>query len=469
MKKLLKFLPALVLMFTVCSCMDDERFATDARHSLTFSAETVSLDTVFTGISSFTAYFMVYNNTDAGLRFDARLAGGLSSAFRINLDGQGGIQMGGMEVGAGDSLMCFVSVNIPSSTLSTPFLERDSIVFVLESGRTQYVRLHAYGQNARRLNGYRIQSNETFTAELPYLIYDSLTVAENACLTLEPGTRLYFHDGAGLDVSGRILALGTQDSMIFMRGDRLDYMLPDLPYDLLDGQWKGVHLHADSYDNRFEFCDIHGGEFGILADSAALDRVKFSMHSSLLHTVAGNGIEATGCKIDVANSQITNAGLACVNLTGGASDFTFCTFADISLWNQGTSAVEIADCRGDIQVPFSHAYFNSCIITGRRSNELSVQLSDSAQYGISHSLVMAKDTTDTHFHKVVFETHGSDVAGANNFTSQSRIGYRSIYTLDSLSLARGIADTVSAVWPIDLAGVPRPPVGADAGCYQYHQ
>ena len=40
--------------------------------------------------------------------------------------------------------------------------------------------------------------------------------------------------------------------------------------------------------------------------------------------------------------------------------------------------------------------------------------------------------------------------------------------LDSLSLARGISDTVSVLcWPVDLNGIPRPVHGADAGCYQF--
>ena len=80
---------------------------------------------------------------------------------------------------------------------------------------------------------------------------------------------------------------------------------------------------------------------------------------------------------------------------------------------------------------------------------------------------MVSDTVNTRYHNVVFEDRESDMYGPFNFTDRSYRGYRSVFTLDSLSPARGIADTLSAVWPVDLAGVPRPPVGADAGCFQY--
>ena len=97
----------------------------------------------------------------------------------------------------------------------------------------QFVRLAAYGQNAVRLRGRRIEHDTTLTAYLPHLIFDNLYVAEGVTLTMEPGTRLYFHNGAVLDIAGKIVAQGTADSMILMRGDRLDQMLtaPPVAYD----------------------------------------------------------------------------------------------------------------------------------------------------------------------------------------------------------------------------------------------
>ena len=80
---------------------------------------------------------------------------------------------------------------------------------------------------------------------------------------------------------------------------------------------------------------------------------------------------------------------------------------------------------------------------------------------------MVRDTTDTRYHNVVFEDRSSKVYGSYNFVDRTVKDYSSVFALDSLSPARGIADSLSTVWPMDLAGVPRPPVGADAGCFQY--
>lgn len=455
----------------ILSCQDDWTFSADGRYELSFSADSVSLDTVFTGVASVSKTLMIYNPNSEGLRFDAILAGGPFSPFRINMDGEGGSQITDLEIPGGDSLFCFVSVNIPESGSADMFQAVDSIRFVLESGNIQSVRLSACGLNAVRLRGVRTERNITLSAKMPYIIYDSLYVAEGAILTIEKGARLFFHSGAVLDIAGKLTAKGTADSMIVMRGDRLNDLIPDLKYDQLNGQWGGVTFRAGSYGNELDYCDIHGGNWGIKADKSDLSDLKFSLRSSLIHNVKGSCIETTGSRIEVANSQITNGAKACVDLAGGQSDFTFCTIAAFSLWDAAGQAVLLSDRRGDDMVPLTGATFRNCIITGRHNIEFEVDVEDSirlsAPYSVSNSLLMVRDTADTRFHNVVFEDTKSKVFGSYNFVDRTVRGYSSIFDLDSLSRARGIADSLSVVWPVDLNGNPRPAVGADAGCYQY--
>lgn len=469
--KLSRIIAFVLLLMTTMACQDDWSFSVDDRYELEFSADTLELDTVFTGVSSGSYLFMVYNPNGVNLRFDAVMGGGASSSFRINLDGQGGAQILGQEIAAHDSLFCYVSVNIPESDDLGYFREFDSVRFVLESGNVQYVRLRACGENAVRLKGRRIMSDTTLTAHKPFLIYDSLYVAEGATLTLAPGTRLYFHNDAVLDIAGRIVAQGSQDSMIVMRGDRLDVMqtVPPVPYDLRSSQWRGIRIRGGSYDNVFRYCDIHSSDFGIKADSAAADRIKLGLYSSIINNVKGNCIEATGCRIEVANSQITNAGVSCVDVAGGVSDFMFCTIASFSLWSLGEQAVMVTDRRDGVPVPFVGARFRNCIITGRHADEFVASLADSVKkldvYSVSNSLVRTTDSLDTHLSNVVFDA--GETVGADNFRCKSRDGLRPVFRLDSLSKARGAAGEGAALWPVDLAGVARPPMGADAGCYQY--
>ncbi|MBR4792201.1 MAG: hypothetical protein IK038_00910 [Bacteroidaceae bacterium] len=470
--KRIRLLNLLLPLLAVWSCTDDWKFSAGSQYRLEFSADTVRFDTVFTGTASASATFMIYNPNDVGLRFDALMGSGVASPFRMNLDGEGGTVITGLEIPSGDSLFCFISVNIVSNDRTEILNAFDSIRFVLESGVVQSVFLRAGGQNAVRLKGKRIEADETLTSRLPYIIYDSLYVADGATLTLAPGTRLYFHQNAVLDVAGTLIAQGTRDSVIVMRGDRLDYMLPGVPYDVLSGQWGGIRLRGGSYDNRLEWCDIHGGNWGIVADSAGADRTKLSITSSIIHNVNLNGIEAVGCRIEVANSQITNAGVSCVDITGGWSEFNFCTIAGFSLWSVGSQAVVLTNWYGNSTVPFQGARFSNCIITGRHESEFVPLFPDSvagtAPYSISNSLLMVKDTTDARYRNVVFEDRSKKVFGPYNFTDMTLKGYRSVFTLDSLSPARGIADSLAVLWPVDLAGLPRPAQGADAGCFQYH-
>ena len=92
-----------------------------------------------------------------------------------------------------------------------------------------------------------------------------------------------------------------------------------------------------------------------------------------------------------------------------------------------------------------------------------------SSYSVSHSLLMTSDTLNSRFEKVVFEQIGDEGSGLANFHNNGLVdSYRSVFRLDSLSKARGIADTLSAkLWPADLAGVRRPLHGADAGCFQF--
>lgn len=472
MLRLTRILSFILVLTAIAACQDDWRFSADGRYRLEFSADTLKMDTVFTGVTSGSLKFMVYNHNDVGLRFDALVGGGAQSPFRINLDGEGGTQITGLEIPARDSLFCYVSVNIRESGTVGYFSAFDSVGFVLESGNVQYVRLLACGQNAVRLDGRCFTADTTLTAHMPFLVYDTLHVADGATLTLEPGTRLYFHSGAVLDVAGRIIAQGKPDSVILMRGDRLDIMWtePPVPYDLLTSQWGGIRLRSGSYGNRFEWCDIHGGEFGIKADSASDAQTKFSLHSSIVHNMNVNCIETTGCRIDVANSQITNPGISCVDIAGGEANFTFCTLASISLWNYGSQAVLLSDVRDGVQVPLEGVRFNNCIITGRHADEFVVSLPDSVKeldkYSVTNSLVSTTDTLDTHFRDVVFDRPGKNEGGAYNFVHASRDGLRPVFGLDRQSRARGIADTTAVAWPLDLHGTARPQRGADAGCYQ---
>ena len=70
------------------SCADDDSFTSSSSNLLSFSADTVKLDTVFCNVPSATRSLWVFNNSGDGLRCrSVRLERGAESGFRVNVDG----------------------------------------------------------------------------------------------------------------------------------------------------------------------------------------------------------------------------------------------------------------------------------------------------------------------------------------------------------------------------------------------
>lgn len=228
-------------LFVAC---DDEKFSSDPAYRLSFSTDTVSFDTVFTTIGSATYKLIVRNPNDKSLNIKSvRLANAGNSGFMVNVDGHQGASFSDLEIRRNDSMFVFIEVHVDPTNKNNPILMKDSLVFQLESGVGQDVKLMAYGQDIIPIRGLVIDKDTAFTSYRPILVYDSLKVKEGVKLVLEKGTRLYFHDKINFWVYGSLHAEGTLDEPIIMRGDRLDKMTElDLPYDRLAGQWGGVHL-----------------------------------------------------------------------------------------------------------------------------------------------------------------------------------------------------------------------------------
>ena len=65
--KYLWMLPIMLMLLTIASCDDDDNYTTSRNALLTFSRDSVKMDTVFTSVPSSTYSFWVYNpNEDGG-------------------------------------------------------------------------------------------------------------------------------------------------------------------------------------------------------------------------------------------------------------------------------------------------------------------------------------------------------------------------------------------------------------------
>ncbi len=465
------------------SCSDFDSVTTSPSARLEFSTDTIAFDTIISTLSSSTKTLIVYNRNSSGLRLsEVRLAKGADSPFRVNVEGESLYQGCGEDflIYKKDSMVVRVEVTPPAVGSTEIGVYSDYLKFRLESGVEQTVLLTAGAIDAYIIHGMVIDRDSVLCTDMPYVIYDSLTVLPDATLTLLPGTNLMFHDKAFVDVYGSIDARGSLEKPIVFRGDRLDHMFDYLLYDNTPNRWEGIRIRKGSSGNVFSSCDIHSGRYGILCDSTSLDSHTLFIENSIIHNLGGDGLRLDNCVTTVSNTQISNTLGRCVSIFGGVYDFLHCTIAQYYPFDADRKeALYIANVEADNYRDLRQAYFRNCVITGYGDDVIMGSINEGDDYPcnylFSHSYLNTIISEDTErFNYIVYEGRTSDVltdsiTGEDNFTVFDTDNFIYDFTPDSLSAIRGLADTsVSKLYPFDRLGRSRlADDSPDAGCYEY--
>jgi hypothetical protein len=318
---------AILAVCIVPACKKDTYIrSVDAQ--IEFSTDTVKFDTVFTSVGSITQSFKILNpNNQKLLLSDVRLMGGSQSAFQINVDGAAGTDHQNITIEADDSLYVFVSVYVNPSNASLAFILSDSIR-VSFNGNQFYIQLQAFGQNAHFLTNAVISSNTSWPNDLPYVILGGLDVDSNATLTLEPGTKVYFHANAPLLVDGTLLVQGQKydSTRVYFLGDRLDY-----PYSSFPGSWPGIYFRSTSKDNVLEFAVIRNAYEGIVSEDPSIDaNPRVTLDECILDNIYDAGILGSQTSIQARNCLVSNCGRNIALAYGGSYSFVHCTVASYS-------------------------------------------------------------------------------------------------------------------------------------------
>lgn len=468
LRKLFYTLIIICLGFTLWSCSDEE-YTTSSAYSLSFSSDTIRLDTLFSTVPSTARSFWVYNKGDKALRCQSvRLERGNQSGFRVNVDGvylgaSTGYQTNEVELLAGDSVRVFVEVTTGTNGQTEPKMLEDNIVFILESGLQQKVNLSAYSWDAEIFRHKIIDKDTVLTAGKPIVIYDSLVVAENATLTLEEGATLYFNGSACLDVYGKLVAKGTAENNVTLRGDRLDNMFDYLPYDFVSGQWGGVHFYPSSYGNKLEYTDIHSTFDGIVVDSCDVEKQKLDMLACTVHNCQGYGIKNTCSWIQMYNCQVSNTLRDCVFTDGGVTVMNNCTLAQFYPFDAERG---VALRFSSAVAPMQFICYNT-LVTGYADDVIMGEQGkeENTFYYEFHNCILRtpKVENDEQFVNVTFEDPKDTVATARkHFVKIDTDNLRYDFRLDSISPAIGAADVETAM-PYDRMGLRRddkPDIGA---------
>lgn len=457
----------------------------DPTAQLVFSQDSVLFDTVFTTMGSSTKRMMVYNpNKNAVLIDRVEMASGHS--FYINLDGENQLEnLCDITLRGGDSLFLFIRAEIDPLKSNSPVLVEDSIIFHINK-KAQHIYLQAYGQNVEILQSKDrfIQKNAfTFNNKKPYLIYDTLVIAGD--LTIQQGAMLYMHTGAMIYAYGNVTAHGTKDNPIIIRGDRTDMLFDSVPYRVASGQWDGLYLmHPKDWPTpqySLEYVDILSGAIGLYAYSEETEqRPQLALSNARIHNHSVYGLVAQNVDAIVVNTEISNCASYCVYLAGGKHDFIHNTIAAYygfpyttinihsNMLAEDVAAVYINNLSKNM-APTAASFYN-CIITGARKNNVVVATPLTEYYeGLFLGNYLRSDSLPEAFAQNNVYASDSDSVVFRNIHYLFREYRYYDFQLDSLSPARGVADSVVALrYPLDRLGYLRKS-HPDAGCYEYRE
>ena len=388
-----------VLTFTF-SCRKDS-VDTSQSLQLNFSADSVLFDTVFTTFGSTTKRLKIYNPSNNPVNISSISVGnGVSSQYRINVDGVSGNTHKNVFIGGKDSLFIFAEVTIDPNNVLSPFVVNDKINFVT-NGNTQSITLSAWGQNAhyfvanKSVNGiplvYLDRDNSdaaldsTWINDKPYVIYGGyLTLDGDDKLTIEAGVRVHLHNGAGLWIytDGNINVKGTKDEPVTFQGTRLEHAYQDV-----SGQWDRIWINdnTNGVDNVFNYAIIKNGFIGIQAEPdpfttlSPVSANKLRLNNCKIHNNSVAGIITRNYQITDTNSIISNSGQYSLLVQGdGRYQFYHTTFANY--WSQSTRKtpsilLQNAYTEGTVTVVsnLTAVDFYNCIIDGDQAIEFDTE------------------------------------------------------------------------------------------------
>jgi hypothetical protein len=349
---------------------------------------------------------VVYNHSKKQISISSiKVAGDAAKGhFHLNVDGIRGDEFHNVEIRGNDSIYIFIEAYIDEMEQDEPTLLEDRLIFET-NGKTQYVLLSAWGQDVIRIKGDTISRNTRFTADKPYLIYDTMYVAPNATLTLDAGTTLLFHDKAAMRCAGRMLANGTAEGPITFRGDRLDRIVGETSFDIMSGQWGGIIFTPPTMGNVLKHVIMKGSSIGMHC-SAYGDTVNCALKlvNCVLTNSASTCLATATCYVQAIGTEISDAAEEVAYFAGGKVMASQCTFANNYLFKvPSLPIVNIFDVEySDGTIGKIKAYFDNCILYGL-APELNESDLDEFNVFMRYCLFKSNGEDDAHFINCIWE------------------------------------------------------------------
>lgn len=450
------------------ACEESDKFSSDPNLKLAYSKEELNFDTVFTTVASPVEKLKIYNRNNNSITFSSiKLVNPEKSGFRINVDGLAGTDFQDIDLLRKDSI--YIMVDIIANKLVGNQTNAEDAIELSWNGNTEYIKLKTFVQDVDIWENKTIDSNTTLTADKGYYIKGKVTVAENTTLTIEEGTNLFFDQKGSLHIEGRIIAEGTQKKRITFRGHRFDLIERDIPYDNASGQWMGIIVGANSFENIFTNVNIRNSQIGIDFTLSNPTRKKATLTNTIVHNTSQYGLKAINCNIDAVNSQFSNSTGGLLMLTGGSYSFLHCTIANYYRWHpRTTSDLVLTDRIEQTSYPLAKCQFTNSIIVGTFYDELDIFLTqENNKISFLNCLIQSsKPLSDPWFKNTIWNIDSAFIF--KDLNTENQFFYS--FELTEESSARNAANIEAAhKAPTDLRGVSRfADSKPDIGCYEWY-
>jgi len=433
---------SLCFLFTIVSvnlffvsCIKEEEYATGGGVSLKFSQDTITFDTIFTTVGSITKKVVVYNEENEAVKINSvTLGAGQESYYRINVDGNPNMLVKNIDIGAKDSMIIFVRVELDKNNQNTPLLVQDSIILSF-NGKQQFIQLLAYGQDAyyhkpkeytflnqitgeyQTINcslahensegadsGIEISGNNIiWKTDKPHVVVGTCMVTGGYTLRLQNGNKIYMANKSDITVLNQssLNANGTVNEPVLFTSIRYTGR-----YGNISGQWNGIHLSAGSKNNVINHVRISNAIVGLTVDTCVTQPINdngfFAPTLKIENTQIENcsliGLYARGAVVEGDNLIIQNTGSYSLALAmGGNYRFVYSTFANY--WASNTNRTDPVLVLNDwynaasgikIIRPLYNAEFYNCVIYGNSFKdeiEFDLQQENTSSYKFDHCLI----------------------------------------------------------------------------------
>ncbi len=394
----------IILFFIILSSSCRKDFSVQqSKGNFRTSTDTLFLDSVFTNIASRTYSFKIYNTSDKDINIPKiYLENGNNSFYRLNVDGTPGKSFENVLIHKNDSVFVFAEVTADITQLSDPVYEEN--VIIEDNDKQKKVLLTSFVKDAdfyyptrfpdgskdslttytdpqtgetTKIAGFFLPGNTTFTSAKPVVIYGHLAIPENATLTIEQGTHIYFHYNSGIIAweNSTLKVNGTLGNEVIFEDDRME---PD--FENKPGMWDYIWLRQNSKNNEINYAIIKNASVGVEVFPASNYNPALLIKNTKIYNCRLVGLFGIASKIVGENLVMNNFGVnAFRGVLGGNYDFKHCTFANYS---------------GGVRNEKSGAVYASNFVDTKENGEDVRYINDLTQFNMSNSIVYGNSSIE---------------------------------------------------------------------------